>query len=168
MIKATIDKSDLDRLVEKLTRAPDILKDAKRQAFETASSQMKQALDREIGGTGKVQSWQGAYVGSKGGYAAVRPKAKTYAEDRKNWKRTYAARAPKQKYAVGYVTNAINSGHKFPTPSGKRERYKPRIESGRMNVPGKQFYAAAQTDVEKIAQEAAAQIVSALVEHLEG
>lgn len=158
MIKATIDSSALNELLERIAKSPDVLKEAKRRAFETASLQMKQALNREIGGTGKVQSWQEAYVGSKGGYAAVRPRAKTYAED---------SRGRKTKYPVGYVTNAINSGHRFPGQgvSGKRKK---RQASTAGSVPGKRFYEAAQSDMGKIAQEAAGQIVDTLVKHLEG
>lgn len=153
-----LDQNELDRLVEKLEQAPDILKDAKRQAFEMAAPKMKAALDSEIGGTGKVQRWQGQYVGSKGGYAAVRPLKDTYTE---------ATKKKSNRYAVGYVTNAINSGHRFPAPSG-RPGYKPRIYSGRQNVAGKQFYEAAEAKLPEIAQAAAEQVVNTLVEHLEG
>lgn len=154
MIEANLDVSELNRLVKKLETAPEILENAKRQAFEQAAPKMKQLLDAEIGGTGKVRSWQDSYVGSKGGYAAVRPKAKAYTDKSK-------------RYAVGYVTNAINSGHGFPTPSGKNPRYVPRIQSRRQNVPGRQFYEAAQSKLPDLVRETAEQVVDALVRHLE-
>lgn len=154
MIQAKLDTGELNRLTEKLDQSPEVIKQAKREAFETAAGKVKQALDGRIGGTGKVRSWQEQYVGSKGGYAAVRPAANTYTDK-------------SRRYAVGYVTNAINSGHKFPSPSGKNQRYKPRIVSGRQNVPGKQFYEATQSEVEQIAQEAVNQVAEILKQHLE-
>ena len=158
MIEASIDAKALDQLAAKLERSPHILREAKRKAFEAAAPKLKSELDHEIGGSGKVRNWQAAYVGSKGGYAAVRPKAKTYAEDSKG--RT-------TRYQVGAVTNAINSGHRFPTPSGKK-RYRARIKIATQRVPGKHFYEAAQGNVPQIAQETAEQVAQTLIHHLEG
>ena len=158
MQEAHIDHSELDRLVEKLAQAPQVLKEAKRQAFETAAPKLKATVDSEIGGSGKVQDWQGAYVGSKGGYAAVRPKEKTYIETRGRQKHF---RAGPKKYAVGYVTNAINNGHRSPRNTwGYRTNAKV--------VAGKQFYQRAQDKAGTIARETAEQIVQTVVEHLEG
>ena len=75
---AKIDTSELKRLAEKMAQSPDILKKAKRQAFQSAAPRLNALVDTQIGGSGKVRSWQGAYVGSGGGYAAVRPKKETY------------------------------------------------------------------------------------------
>lgn len=146
-----IDHSELDRLVEKLAKSPQVLQEAKRRAHETAASKLLSAARTEIGGTGKVQRWQEAYVGSRGGYAAVRPRAKTYTEATRGGKR----------YAVGYVTNAINSGHKYPT---SKLGYRSRAGS----VPGKQFYQRAGAQLPQVAQEAAQQVVRALTDHLGG
>lgn len=151
MLEAQIDRSELERLVEKLERSPKVLAQAKRQAFEAAAPKLLSTVRSEIGGSGKVQRWQEAYVGSKGGYAAVRPKARTYAEVTKNGKQ----------YAVGYVTNAINSGHKYPST---RMGYRSRAGT----VPGKRFYPRAQDQAETVAREAAEQIVQALTDHLGG
>lgn len=145
-----VNADELKGLIDKLDAAPEVIRDAKRKAFEQAAPQIKQALDEQIGGTGKVRRWQGAYVGGKGGYAAVRPKAKTYAED----SRGYPTR-----YAVGYVTNAINSGHRFP----RRGKTK---SSGL--VFGKYFYQNTQRYAEQIAQKAVDQAAETLRQHLEG
>lgn len=152
MQEAHIDHSQLERLVERLEQSPQVLKEAKRQAFQAAAPKLKAVVDTQIGGSGKVRSWQGAHVGSKGGYAAVRPRAKTYAED---------ARGRKTKYPVGYVTNAINSGHRAP-------RNKAGYRTSGRTVPGKGFYEAAQAKAEQVAQEATGQIVQALTDHLGG
>lgn len=159
MQEAHIDHSQLERLVERLEQSPQVLKEAKRQAFQAAAPKLKAVVDAQIGGSGKVRSWQEAHVGSKGGYAAVRPKAKTYTKPTKKWG---------YKYAVGYVTNAINSGHSWPTPSsGNRLKgYRAGSKSGW--VEGKGFYEAAQAKAEQVAQEAAGQIVQALTDHLGG
>lgn len=158
MIEVQIERQELDRLIKRLSESPDVIQEAKREAFEAASAKMKEEVDRGIGGTGKVKSWQEQYVGSLGGYAAVRPKAKTFTE----------VNGQGKEYAVGYVTNAINSGHRFPTPSGRDPRYEPRIKSGRMNVPGKKFYQEAEKKLPQIAQEAVDQVAETLINHLEG
>lgn len=158
MQEAHIDLSELDRLTEKMAQAPEVLARAKRQAFEASATKMKAVVDREIGGSGRVQSWQEKCVGSGGGYAAVRPKKETWTEKTKK---------KGHQYAVGYVTNAINSGHRFPTPSG-RKYYKPKIRSGAMTVKGRKFYQQAQAQTGQIAQETAEQIVQTVMDHLEG
>lgn len=159
MQEAHIDHSELERLVEKLAKSPQVIVQAKRQAFKAAAPKLKAVIDAQIGGSGKVRSWQGAYMGSKGGYAAVRPKAKTYTKPTKKWG---------YKYAVGYVTNAINSGHSWPTPSSGNRLTGYRAGSKSGWVEGKGFYEAAQGQAEQVAQEAAGQIVQALIDHLEG
>ena len=153
-----IDKSQLEELTKKLERSPEVIAQAKRKAFERAAPKLKQAVDAEIGGRGKVQSWQTVQVGSRGGYAAVRPKKKTWTE---------ATKKKGNRYAVGYVTNAINNGHKFPRPSG-RKYYKSRIKINQMKVPGKHFYESAKEKLPQIAQETANEIAKALIDHMEG
>lgn len=157
MTEIRIDTRELDRLTEKLAQSPEVIREAKRLAFEQAAPALKAAVDAEIGGTGKVRSWQDQAVGSKGGYAAVRPKSATYTD----------ANGKGKRYAVGYVTNAINSGHAFPPPSG-RKGYRSRIKIASQKVPGKQFYQQAEARVPQIAQEAVEQVIEALTEHLEG
>lgn len=164
MQEIRIDKSELERLIDRLDGAPGVLQTAKKKAIAAVAPKLKQEVDSQIGGTGKVRGWQGQFVGSKGGYAAVRPKAKTYIET----KGKRPSRGGPKKYAVGYVTNAVNSGHRFPSSSGAAKRYKPRIKSGQMNVPGKRFYETAEAQASRVAQETGEQIVRELIDHLEG
>lgn len=124
MQSVTIDK--LDRCFSDLLKK---IPEERRIMFEELSVELLADVQRRIGGAGKVQRWQDKYTGSGGGWAAVRPKAKTYTEATRRGKR----------YAVGHVTNAITSGHK--TPSGGY-------------VPGKGFYADAQNGAEQIARRA--------------
>ena len=96
-------------------------------------------------------------MGSKGGYAAVRPQKNTYIETKGKQKHF---RAGPKKYAVGYATNAINNGHRSPRNTwGYRTNAKV--------VAGKQFYQRAQIQAERVVQETGQQIVDALVRHLE-
>lgn len=158
MQEARIDHSQLDRLAEKLAEAPEIITRAKREAIEAAAPKLKALVDEAIGGSGKVRSWQGTYVGSKGGYAAVRPRKETYLETKG---RQRGARAGPKRYAVGYVTNAINQGHRPPRNTAG-------YYTSSRRVPGKQFYQRAQAEAEQVAQETGEQIVQALMDHLEG
>ena len=158
-MEATLDTRELEKLVQRLAQSPQILREARRKAFEDAAPKLKKEVTGQLGSSRKVYRWQEAYVGSKGGYAAVRPKARTYAEDDKG---------RKTRYQVGYVTRAINSGHRFPSPSGRNKRYKPRIKSASQQVPGKHFYQAAQANMPDIARDAAEQVVHTLMEHLQG
>lgn len=152
------DFSALADLTRRLEQAPQVIREAKRQAFEDAAPKLKAAVDQEIGGSGRVRGWQGAYVGSKGGYAAARPRSDLSIAT-KGKQRGFRA-GPKE-YPVGYITNAINSGHRTPRDTwGYRRRAK--------TIAGEHFYQRAQTRAEQTAQEAAGQIVQALTEHLEG
>ena len=158
MLEVRIDHSDLGRLVEKLERSPQVLQKAKRQAMEAAALKLLSAVRTEIGGNGKVQRWQDAHVGSKGGYAAVRPKAKIYIETKG---KQSGFRAGQKKYAVGYVTDAVNSGHRTP-----RNKLGYRTSAG--VIAGKEFYQRAQAQAETVARDAAQQITQTLTDHLGG
>lgn len=158
MQEVRVDHSELTRLVEKLEQSPQMIQEAKRRAFEAAAPKLKALVEREIGGSGKVRSWQEKYVGSKGGYAAVRPKADTYAETK--GRQSGFRRGPKR-YAVGYITNAVNSGHRTP-----RDKWGYRSSAG--TIPGQRFYQRAQEQVEMVAQEAVNEIAQALTDYLEG
>lgn len=109
----------------------------RRALFERLGPQMEAAVRRTIGGSGKVASWQEGAVGSKGGYAAVRPRAK----------------AVHKGYAVGYITNAITSGHK--TPNGGF-------------VAGKRYYEAAEPSVKAILEREIKTLEARLKEAVEG
>ena len=77
----------------------------KAELLERLGKQMLEDVRRNIGGSGKVQGWQERYIGSKNGYAAVRPRAGTF----------QTTKGGKQ-YAAGYITNAIENGHRVRTP----------------------------------------------------
>lgn len=121
---------------------------ARRDMFEAVAAELRSAVRRNIGGSGKVGRWQEKYVGSGGGYAAVRPAADTWAESGKN------------RYAVGYVTNAVENGHvqrkgRFVPALGKR--------LARDRVEGKYFYA----DTRRFAEALAVRRAKEFLEELE-
>lgn len=155
-----IDAAELDRLAERLAQSPELLRQARRQAFEAAAPRLLALVQTQIGGSGRVMSWQEKFVGSKGGYAAVRPRAKTWIETKKE----------KKRYAVGYVTNAINSGHRKRGRSYVQDKRLRGYRTGSSadRVDGKHFYETAQELAAPVARQAAEEIVAALMEHLEG
>ena len=109
---------ELEILARQLEDSCETLQEVRRSALEKAGDKLLRAVRSRIGGTGKVQSWQERHMGSGGGYTAVRPAAKTY--DRAG-------------DAVGYVTNAIEGGHRVRTGSGPSRARMQR-------VPGKWMY----------------------------
>lgn len=135
---------ELEILARQLESSCETLQEVRRAALDKAGGKLLRAVRSRIGGTGKVQSWQEKHLGSGGGYTAVRPAAKTY--DRAG-------------DAVGYVTNAIEGGHRVRTGSGPSRARMQR-------VPGKWMYRG--TDPTQIAAEARDEIAREMIKSLEG
>lgn len=160
-----IDVTRIHEWREKLRKSPEVLRKAKAAAFKRAAPRLKALIDSEIGGTGRLKSFQEAREGEKGGYAKVRPRAETFAESR--GMRTFSSEnGYPPRYAVGYITNAANSGHRFPglgSGEGGTRRY--RVTSG--SVRGLHFYERAKDKAPVIARQAAEEILAEVVEELE-
>lgn len=148
MITVTVDASEVTRLAELLEESPQVIASAKQAAIFAAAPKMKAIVDEEIGGTGKVRNWQEQHIGSAGFYAAVRPRKQTWTE---------ATRKKGNRYAVGYVTNAINSGHRAP-----------HAQFAYKSVRGKFFYQRASAKLGKVAEDAATSVCFAVTSHLAG
>lgn len=130
----------------------------KRDLLEDLGKQMLSEVQSKIPGTGTVRGWQERYIGSKSGYVAVRPKAKTY-------KTTPGGK----KYAVGYVTNAIEGGHKHRRPSQqKRDGYKYRARINVPAVPGLHFYASVRSQLSGMGAEQLQALAAEVAARLEG
>ena len=147
----------LDYLQEDLKKLTEELPEMRREAHERLSRQMLAEVQKDLSqrakdSTGKVAGWQEAYVGTKGGYAAVRPKAKTFVEYKN------------RKYAVGYVTNAIENGHAIRRPSGKWKNYRARIKH--RYVLGLKFYNQAGSKLEKMAIDEANRLADSIQKSL--
>lgn len=140
---------ELEVFAKQLDNALPKLREIRRAALEEAGGQVLQAVRGRIGGSGRVQRWQEQYMGSGGGYAAVRAQARVKDENG---------------YAVGYVTNALEGGHRQ-----QPGRYVPAIQRRltRDRVPGKYMYARSAADVERSAQWAAEQIERGMASVLE-
>lgn len=143
-----IDSQSLEQLDARLAQAVRQAPEIKKEVLTGLGEQLLSQVQNNIGGGGKVQRWQHTHLGSGGGYVAVHP-----------------AEGEKDAYgrAVGAVTNAIESGHRIPSPRGQAKRYRPRIKKAR--VPGKGMYA--RTAPQRAAEDAARQLGQQLIEPLE-
>lgn len=141
---------ELEVFAQKLDNVLPQLREARRAALEDAGEEMLSAVRGRIGGSGKVQRWQEKHMGSGGGYVAVRARAKVQDE---------------HGYAVGYVTNALEGGHRQ-----EPGRYVPAIgrKLTRDRVPGKYMYSQSARDLDRIALSAAERIEDAMERCLEG
>lgn len=134
----------LSQLIRKFEGLAEELPEAKREIFQRAGQELLAELRGNLGPSKHVSTWQDYYVGSGGGYAAVRPKAKTWVESKGKSKKLYA---------VGYVTNAIENGH-----------YDERLKRF---INGKYFYGKTRPDADRIAMEAATEILNEIKRRLE-
>ena len=144
----------LDQLLDRLQDSLEVFRDARSKALDAAGRELLAAVRARIGGSGRVAAWQDSFRGSGGGYVAVRPKAKTYVTSSSG-----------RRYAVGQVTNAIESGH-----DQEPGRYVPAIgvRLRRDRVPGKYMYQMTRPDAERLAQQACDQITQEVVQKLGG
>ena len=156
----SVGTEDLDRLLQSWDHLLKQFPASKRKLLESLGEELLSDVRGRIGGTGKVAGWQAPHQGSGGGYVAVRPLADTY-QTTKSGKR----------YAVGYVTNAIEGGHKHGRPRGgtaKGYRYR----RGRMHiaaVPGRWFYQDAREALQRgVPPEKLAGLLEEIVDGLEG
>ena len=154
----TVDASGVDNLLESWDRLLQQFPTAKRALLERLAPKMLQAVQRDIGGNGKVAGWQVPHMGSKGGYVAVRAKADTYQATRSG-----------TRYAVGYITNAIEGGHRHGGPRGGTKpdyRYRPRINTAA--VPGRWFYATVRQELPDMVQSEVQRLLDMILDGLEG
>ena len=154
----SIELDGLDRLLDGWESLQRDFPGMKRELLEELGRSLLEDVRSEIGGGGQVQGWQERYIGSKNGYTAIRAKAKTY-----------KVTAGGKQYAVGYVTNAIEGGHKPRRPSAQRRdgyRYRPRINVSA--VPGKHFYAAVRGTLDNVGQQEIQALAAEIARRLEG
>ena len=150
----TVDTSSLDKLMASWDALVEQFPEAKRQLLASIGPEMLARVRQEIGGTGKVAGWQELYRGSGGGYVAVRPRANQY-------QRTQGGK----QYAVGYVTAAIEGGHRVAGPRGG-SGYRPRIHVAA--VPGRWFYDAVRQVLPGMAEADVRALTERIVDGLEG
>lgn len=158
---------DLDRFIERIDGVVKKIPETKQKVYQQVGEALlanvrKQIDSRTTDSRGRVKSWQGVEFGDRGGYVKVRPTDK---------------RKDKWGYSGVMKTYAIERGHAIPTPTGRSERYRPRLSdklvfgtSGRGIdgiVPGRMFYSWAKMDANRIALLIAKECIEELLEHLE-
>lgn len=154
----SVDTRDIDLLLESWDQLLADFPKEKTVLLEDLGKELLTEIQGRIQGSGTVQSWQSYYLGSKKGYVAVRAKANTY-------KRT----AGGKQYAVGYVTNAIEGGHRHRRPSPERKAgyyYRPRIRT--VAVSARYFYAQVRGRMESMGQAELERLAQGLISRLEG
>lgn len=138
--------SDIDKLLKEFP-------DMRRELHEKFADVIKSHVDTEIGislrdGSGKIRRWQGKYVGSGGGYAAVRAVDTSVGDE-----------------SPGAITNYLENGHRIRRPGGNNKYYRPRIK--KPYVDGFHFYAKAskaiESDIIALAEKFANELVDTLM-----
>ena len=150
--------STLDEILDNWDRLLREYPAMKRELLEEIGQKMLSDVRDALGASEHVGGWQERYLGSRNGYAAVRAKAKTY-----------KVTAGGKQYAVGYVTNAIESGHKHRRPSQMKRAgytYRPRINYA--SVPGKHFYASVRGRLGSMGRDELARFAQEIAGRLEG
>ena len=147
----------LSRRVENLLKkCPEKRKELHERLARMAQEEVNRQIDMRLNGnTGKIKGWQESEVGSKGGYAAVRPiKGKMPPNGKGN------------AYAYGHVTNAIENGHRVRMSDAESGRRRPG-KSQMLAVDGRFFYDAANTIMERRTLEEAEKLAQEITEGLE-
>ena len=130
----SVDLKGLDELEKDIADLIKSFPDMQRELHEEFANTIKKKVDSEIvaslkNGASKIKRWQGKYVGSYGGYAAVR-----------------AVDTSTGSESPGAITNYLENGHKIRKPTGRNKRYKPRIN--KIYVDGYHFYSKASNNLE--------------------
>lgn len=151
----SIDLKDLEKFTKELNDLLDQVPGARRKLHEEIAELAKREVDEQIiasgiqDNRGKIRGWQKSYVGSGGGYAAVRP--------------TNERTGPN---SPGAITNYLESGHKIRPPSGRGKRYRPKINVS--YVEGRHFYQNAAKSIEAKAIRLAERFAEDLAKRIEG
>ncbi len=150
----SVEIQGLDRVKKALEAAPQAIREARAQVFDELGEELLDAVQRRIGGEGRIAGVQEYRVGSGKGYVAVRAMAKTDLDG----------------YAAGYITNALEGGHvvrKAAADAKPKRKRKSRAKADR--VSGKYMYRDTGAQELKHAAETAAQrIEDAARKALEG
>lgn len=142
----------LKEVIQTLETTPEVIRQARAEFFDEAGEVLLEAVQRHIGGSGRVAGVQESRIGSGKGYVAVRPMAKTDLDG----------------YAAGYITNALENGHAVRPASGKAKK-KRRSRAKAKRVQGKYMYRSTGRQEAKRAAEEGARIIEAkILAHMEG
>lgn len=143
-----------DKLGKKIDRCGEVFRTARAVLLDEAGRTLRGALQGHLSSSGlqdrdgKVSGWQRVYRGSGGGYVAVRALAGATGPD-----------------SPGAITNYLESGHRVRYPSGKSERYRPRVRVARARAF--RFYKATQAEARQLGERWANELERRLKESLE-
>jgi hypothetical protein len=151
----SIDTRGLDELDRALAKAIREAPRKRRELHENLADIAKAEVDKGIAGSindshGKIQRWQQKFVGTGGGYAAVR-----------------AIGGISGANSPGAITNYLTSGHRIRRPSGAAKRQR-RSRARMAYVDGRHFYETAAKTVVAPAIQMAEGFVADLKKTLEG
>ena len=109
-----------------------------RAIHERLGARMQTAVRGQIRGKindahGHISGWQTKYIGSGGGYVAIR-----------------ATDISSGSNSPGAITNYLENGHAIRRPGGRSPRYRPRIKV--LYVSGRGFYNAARPSLPRMLQ----------------
>ena len=126
------------------------------RAGDRLTAEVRQSIRRSglHDSRGRVQSWQNPHIGSRLGYVAIRPDSVEVS----------AGGNGRQQINTGALTNYLSSGHETRTPSGRSQRYKPRVHMA--VVPGFGFYSDAGQRAAQIGLEEAQQLLDEMIKEL--
>ena len=135
--------------------------DARRMALQEIGKAALQEVLHQIRRTGindsrgRVGRWQEIRMGSRGGYVAVSPTDETAVVTRTG------SRSARD------ITRYLERGHGIRKPSGRSDRYRPRVRSGRTYVPGRLFYSWSRMHVQQLATEQAGAMLEQLADAID-
>lgn len=147
---------------------------ARAAAVAAMGRAVKEELDGQITSQGvddmfgHIRNAQRVLLGSRGGYAAVRPVASSMTDrygKTKTWKGKQAS--------VRQVTRWLERGHGARKPSGLNKRYRPRIDragvgpKGNAYIKGRQFYSFTKLKAVDCARKAADEALSKIADEIE-
>lgn len=154
----SIDTSGLELFDRDLARILEGMPEERRRLHEEIGEMIKQDLDAAVSSSGlndtggNVRRWQVKHIGTRGGYAAVRPAGgKEGAQTGRN--------------GPGAITNYLTNGHAIRPARGGKD-YRPRIRVARVRAYG--FYDSAKSSTEAKAIRKVHEYVDRLAARVEG
>lgn len=146
----SIEINGLNELINRIDDCIEFGQVNHRALHERISERMKQEVDTQIlsagfQNAGEIAGWQSQYVGSGGGYAAVR-----------------AIKDETGDNSPGAITNYLENGHAVRPPGKTKPRAK------QLRVQGYHFYDSAKTQLMRIATEEAEAYLQEIADRLKG
>lgn len=156
-----LDYTKLDLVFDRILSAEKRLPEVRAAFLERAGTELENVVRGNVSSRisdnrGKVAGWQERHIGSRYGYAAVRARRSTLAEqDEANRGST-----------PGAITNYLENGHKIRPPGGSAKRYRPKIKVAR--VSGRYFYRASRASLDALAASGAQELAKSIAKELIG